>query len=283
MTLSSQIKALRSNMGISQKELANLLKVSQTSIAHYELGNRQPTIDTLIAMSTLFNVSIDQLVGRPPHTIVSTELKGSKAHVDYMIELLVNKNSQEFTNYLFMISNQVEMSHIIESLIAETQNKIGSMWEKDQINVADEHYITNVIRKSMHQLFSSIEPNVQKKRAISMTAHSEQHTLGIELVSEFLEKKGIKTLYLGGNVPTSSLIRLIDDYRPDYLFISITHQDHINSLIMLIESIHSHSPKLEVIIGGQACQNLKIDSLMSTKVTIVSKMHQLVEKLGLSQ
>lgn len=64
-----RICELRQQMGISQEELAKRLSeklgvsISQNSISKYEKETREPNNDTLIALSYLFNVSVDFLLG----------------------------------------------------------------------------------------------------------------------------------------------------------------------------------------------------------------------------
>lgn len=49
--------------GISQKQLADVIGVSQQSINKYENHNVEPDIDTLIALADFFGISVDYLVG----------------------------------------------------------------------------------------------------------------------------------------------------------------------------------------------------------------------------
>lgn len=58
------LKKLRSKKGVSQRELANAVMVSQQSINKYENHDVEPDISTLIKMADYFNVSLDYLVGR---------------------------------------------------------------------------------------------------------------------------------------------------------------------------------------------------------------------------
>lgn len=58
------LKSLRLSHKITQKQLAAALDASERGIQHYELNERKPTYDTLIAMADYFNVSLDYLVGR---------------------------------------------------------------------------------------------------------------------------------------------------------------------------------------------------------------------------
>lgn len=57
------LKKLRIKHKISQKQLADVIGVSQQSINKYENHNIEPDIDTLKSLANYFNTSIDYLVG----------------------------------------------------------------------------------------------------------------------------------------------------------------------------------------------------------------------------
>lgn len=58
------LKMLREKYGYSQKQLADVLHVSKNSVSHYELGVCMPSIDIIISIADVFDVSIDYLLGR---------------------------------------------------------------------------------------------------------------------------------------------------------------------------------------------------------------------------
>ncbi|UOF90845.1 helix-turn-helix domain-containing protein [Fodinisporobacter ferrooxydans] len=60
----ARLRELRRNTGVSQKELANHIGVTERALRFYETGDREPTIDQLIALAQYFQVSLDYLVGR---------------------------------------------------------------------------------------------------------------------------------------------------------------------------------------------------------------------------
>ena len=62
--IAERIKQLRISQGLTQKHLANVLKVSEVSLQRFEYGSARPSLDTLIALADYFNVSLDYLVGR---------------------------------------------------------------------------------------------------------------------------------------------------------------------------------------------------------------------------
>lgn len=57
------LKFLRTNKGLSQQQLAEVIGTSQQSINKYENHNVEPDIDTLIAFADFFNTSVDYLIG----------------------------------------------------------------------------------------------------------------------------------------------------------------------------------------------------------------------------
>ncbi|MBS6503719.1 MAG: helix-turn-helix domain-containing protein [Clostridium sp.] len=56
------LKYIRSSLNISQKEIANYLKLNPSSYSNYENGRREPSIDVLIKISNFLNVEIDKLL-----------------------------------------------------------------------------------------------------------------------------------------------------------------------------------------------------------------------------
>ena len=62
MEFKEKLQLLRTNMKLSQEELANRLDISRQSITKWENGQSFPDIQNLIQLSEIFKVSIDRLV-----------------------------------------------------------------------------------------------------------------------------------------------------------------------------------------------------------------------------
>lgn len=59
---SNNLKTLRNQYKISQKELADKLNVSYKTISHWENGYTEPNLDILINLKNFFNVSYEELI-----------------------------------------------------------------------------------------------------------------------------------------------------------------------------------------------------------------------------
>ncbi len=61
--LGKTIKELRSEEGISQRELGVRLNVCNQTVSFWESGQREPDLDTLLKIANYFQVSTDYLLG----------------------------------------------------------------------------------------------------------------------------------------------------------------------------------------------------------------------------
>jgi len=64
MSLGERLAALRESRTLTQKELAQLTKISRSRLSLYETDKREPDLQTLKQLADFFNVTIDYLVGR---------------------------------------------------------------------------------------------------------------------------------------------------------------------------------------------------------------------------
>ena len=89
MKFNNKLYELRKQKGFSQEELANRLNVSRQTISIWEVGESTPDMEKLVAISDLFEVSLDKLVkgeepesADPSEQIVKSELYSDiKEHV----------------------------------------------------------------------------------------------------------------------------------------------------------------------------------------------------------
>ena len=62
MEFHEKLQELRKQKNLTQEELSEILFVSRTAISKWETDNGYPSIDSLKAISNLFNISIDELI-----------------------------------------------------------------------------------------------------------------------------------------------------------------------------------------------------------------------------
>lgn len=59
-----RIQDLRTDADMSQKQLSEILHISQRSYSHYETGSRNIPVEMLIRLANYYDISVDYLVER---------------------------------------------------------------------------------------------------------------------------------------------------------------------------------------------------------------------------
>jgi transcriptional regulator with XRE-family HTH domain len=62
MSFSKKLKELRIKNNLTQTDLGEKIYLSRTTISNYEQGKMEPNIDTIIELSNIFKISIDELL-----------------------------------------------------------------------------------------------------------------------------------------------------------------------------------------------------------------------------
>lgn len=63
LKIGANIRRLRMQHGLSQRALAERLNVSFQAISKWESGRNYPDIETIVRLSRLFGVTLDELTG----------------------------------------------------------------------------------------------------------------------------------------------------------------------------------------------------------------------------
>ena len=58
-----RLSELRNQKGLTQRQIAPIFGVSQSTLNNWEHGHTQPSIEQLIKLANYFDVSVDYLIG----------------------------------------------------------------------------------------------------------------------------------------------------------------------------------------------------------------------------
>jgi len=99
---------LRMRAGISQQRLAEMLGVSRPTITQIEKGKRKVSVDELVKLSEIFNLSVDNLLcsKHEPEVILAESQKVKKVEFSTRINV-PQRNLEKFKEVLLYILNKV--------------------------------------------------------------------------------------------------------------------------------------------------------------------------------
>lgn len=85
MDFGEKLKALRTERGLTQEQLAARLYVSRTAVSKWETGGGSPNLDSLQAVGRLFDVSVDDLLSTDDLIVLARDERRSTARSSGML------------------------------------------------------------------------------------------------------------------------------------------------------------------------------------------------------
>ncbi len=180
MKFADKLKNIRKKIGISQEELADKINVSRQAVTKWETGKGIPDIDNMIALATLFNVSLDDLL---------LDKKSETPESEYMFESVTEydiDSSKNFDINLGSASSVFVTGYEGEKLyIKLSSNKIPSLKKGLKVKIDDSTDIDikrqlDITKEELKEgllIFIKLPNNYIKKMELSV------HSKNIELQS----------------------------------------------------------------------------------------------------
>ena len=197
MTFAENLKMLRKQAGMSQEQLAERLGVSRQAVTKWETGAGIPDIENIMAISTLFDISIDDLLSNE---------SGSKKlpETEYLYESVTEYDIDESKRYdmklggakrLVLVGDEGEKirvslgSNTFSALQNDFKVKIDDIRKRIDIDIKRRNGVTEATAKNEVDIFVQIP--VQYVDKIECEVHAE--TVEIRSIECENIELGVKT------------------------------------------------------------------------------------------
>ncbi|HEU4325768.1 MAG TPA: cobalamin-dependent protein [Roseiflexaceae bacterium] len=139
-------------------------------------------------------------------------------------------------------------------IFAPAMVRIGELWERNELSVAEEHLATAITERLIGRLSSGFQrPSGAPPGLVVLgCVAGERHTLGLRMLSDLLRARGWRVLDLGADVPTADWVRLALRYNADAVALSVNADRRLGEAAALIAELRAALPDLLVLVGGAA-------------------------------
>jgi len=153
-----------------------------------------------------------------------SELQNDKGvHIDQMVIAMIDMEEELFEKILNNLILRFGFEKTITEIIYPFLEKIGILWQTQNITPAHEHFISNLIRQKIIVAIDGLPiPPKTSKKILLFLPEGEMHELGLLFYHFLIRKSGYRTYYLGQNVPHEDLISVYKVHQPDFMLTSIT-------------------------------------------------------------
>lgn len=235
---------------------------TDTNIRYYSNNELQTVLN--IALLNKYGFKISHINRMSPVEINEKILTLSpvEAQLERMVNSLIycmaEVKMDEFEQQLdkFIASKGIEKA--IVQVVFPFLERIGILWLTNHINPAQEHLVTNIIRQKLIMGIEMVKAAVTARSTVLLfLPEGEHHELGLLFTSYLLKSRGVKTIYLGTNIPLKDVAYIDQLKNPDILYTHLTSLANNFSFDKFTTQFTQRMPQQNLVVSGVITQTYK--------------------------
>lgn len=169
MTFSEKLKSIRKKAGMSQEKLAEKIGVSRQAITKWETDAGIPDIDNMMALSSLFNISLDELLSNE---------KTERKQTDYLYESVTEYDIDNIKRYDMNLGG------------ANTLVLSGYDGEKIRVRLASNTLATlqSDFKVKIDDGKNHIDIDISRKNGMTEAESKEQVMIFVQLPNQYIDR-----------------------------------------------------------------------------------------------
>ncbi len=192
---------------------------------------------------------------------------------------MLEMNEEDFDNiFERQVIKKGFLRAITESIYPFLQF-VGVLWTTNKAMIAQEHYISNLIRQKIVGAIERLA--IPSKGAMSIVLfqlEGEEHEIGLLLASFMAKEMGFNVYYLGLGVPVANIERVIEIAQPD-LLMTIFVNPKIKKVNAFVKAIIKGNDVPFVLSGSAENLNAVVDSEQLLKVSDPLEFQSYLERI----
>lgn len=172
--------------------------------------------------------------------------------MDSMVHSMLDFDEERFEKALSSALTRLGFEKAFIELVFPFLIRTGILWATGSVQVVQEHFISNLIRRKILAATDSIfvKRTAATKKFVLFLPEGETHELLLLFTEYFLRKHNHEVAYIGCSLPIGELSFVIKSFKPDYLLTYITVPTTELPLNKYLQQLSAGGGKYKVLVGG---------------------------------
>lgn len=254
----------------------NLLEPRRTStnIRYYDDAQLKKLLNITTLLEGGHKISkiadlTDVEIGDKVKNLLDTK-EQNNANAIYINELLISAltfDPEKFEKVFSTCLLKYGFSIVVETILYPMLYRVGVMWQSEDIDPAQEHFISNLARLKFFSAIDGIPiPTSTRNKCLLFLPQQEEHELGLLFSHYLLLKSGFRSYYLGQRLPFENLMGAVEVIDPHNVILFIITPQPIQQLQNYINKLNKVFPERKIYLCGPSkiLNSLKPGSLNLT-------------------
>jgi DNA-binding transcriptional MerR regulator len=195
--------------------------------------------------------------------------------IQHMVDLDLDSFETTLNNNIFVWGIEKTIIYIIFPFL----ERVGILWVTSNINPAQEHLVTNIIRQKLIVGIENTISHLQvNKTVLLFLPEGEHHELGLLFIHYLLKNRGVRVLYIGADAPLKDVERVAKLKKPHLLYTHLTSVASNFNFEKYISKITVRIPAAQFIISGKLTQHYK--KKLPANVHLKRSLHEVIEYIS---
>lgn len=175
-----------------------------------------------------------------------------------LIKAMIEVDIRNFDQLLQKHINSHGIKESIINIIYPFLERIGVLWLTGNINPAQEHLVSNIIRQKIIVGIDKIAwPLPLSKKACLFLPEGEYHELTLLFISYLIKKRGWEVVYIGSSTPLKDVLEITKITKPDLLYTHITTAGKNFNLEKFVSKLNENfkDKGIDIYISGNLSRN----------------------------
>lgn len=189
------------------------------------------------------------------HSLLDVSTSNGRLAAEYVLATLEGDRRAACNVVLNAVNGGLDVRHAYLHVLAPAIQEIGRMWHRNEVSIAEEHFVTATTQMVMSQLQAkAIIAEPIGKTVVAAAVSGNRHEIGIRVVADFFEMAGWRTIFLGADLPGSDIAQAVIDFEADLVVLAATLTSHLAAVSNTITAIRSKvpTPSMKIVVGGSA-------------------------------
>lgn len=199
--------------------------------------------------------------------------------VDELVISMIDLDEAHFEKVFSLCLLKLGFEETMTQVIVPFLGKVGVLWSIGEVNVAQEHFVSSLVRQ---KLIVAIDSNIGRYKSdikyLLFLPEGEYHELGLLFAKYLIRSRGFHVIYLGQSLPYEDLVKLSTRYQPDYVLTYFTSSFPKISLHDYLITMQKEIPCKNILICGPKASELNTKPLPG-KVHFLEDVKHLLEHL----
>lgn len=230
-------------------------------------------------VSTVSDESLHHLIA--PKINNNTQQNSSTAYfVSQLILATTTCNEVYFEKIFTVCLVQLGIRNTCIEVVHPMLYKIGVMCKSGTFSPAHEHFCSTLIKQKIYTAIDALPPLSKNADTwMLFLPENEFHEIGLLFANYLLRLSGKKVIYLGSNIPLTTLVSAVATIEPTHLFFFFVHYNSREDAKEYLHQLTTNFKHVQLHLSGNEKLILQLD--LDDKVNWIRSVEDLEKQLSL--